>query len=384
MPNRRYKAASNRACNASCSKVEQEVTETIEDPCRTQGHSGLSCVDQRRTYGRALTLDTSNCNTESSTPLEQHSPAASELGQTQKHFMQKGMHRALTIDTSYSDIQSNAAHESCSPAASAFVSRVSTRSETDAIEGQRRKPQQALGRSLALDTSVSANENSNSSKLQTHLSRASPKSRALAQLAWPNKLSKFPKSHAHTVPAHVDRTARFSCDQGESPHKGSDARSFRRLLTSEALDAQFAQEIAAMDVHGAAFVGLNDAGDSVSDETFLEEAWESMVRTKDEEQIDLPEFSKKVLQSMGGSGEPLQITNRPTNRVETLVHSIGRVTVNLARLRNRTHEVELLSQVLSSGVVSSASSGIDSSDDEWASEPEMDIAESTTRSDIDV
>jgi len=180
MPNRRYKAASNKASNSSCSKAEQEVTEAIEAPCRTQGHSGPSCAHQRRICGRALTMDTGHCNAESSTPLEQYSPVATALGQ--KRFMHQGLHRASTIDTSHSDVQRNSAHESC-PAASALISRASTRSDTDAVEGQCRKPQQALGRAFALDTTISANESGNSHKLQTHLSRASPKSRTLPQLA---------------------------------------------------------------------------------------------------------------------------------------------------------------------------------------------------------
>jgi len=313
-------------------------------------------------------MDTGHCNAESSTPLEQYSPVATALGQ--KRFMHQGLHRASTIDTSHSDVQRNSAHESC-PAASALISRASTRSDTDAVEGQCRKPQQALGRAFALDTTISANESGNSHKLQTHLSRASPKSRTLPQLAWPNKPGMFPKSRACTELADIDHTARSSFDQGESPHHGSDARSFKRLLTSEALDAQFEQDIAAMSGHEA------EVGVSVSDEPPLEEAWESMLRARDEEELELPEFSKSVIQSVEGSVETLGITTRPTNRVETLVNCMSRVTINLARLRERTRKTELLTQltqVLSSGVVSSASSITDSSDNEKGSESNMDTA----------
>jgi len=260
-----------------------------------------------------------------------------------------------------------------SPVATASVSRASTRSETRTIEVPCGKPQQPLGRALALDTTVSAKKRIISPELQTHFSRSSPKRCTLPQSALQNKPREFPKSHAGNMPAHVDRTARSSCYQGGSLHHGSNAKRFEHLVTSKELDEQFEQELAAMDVADSmGFGDFDDVDDYVFDEPALDE------------ELKLTEFLQKVVSDVESSPESIVLTIRGTNRVETSVRCTSHVTTNLARLQNKTPECELLSQVSSSGVVTRASSVTDSGDHDAASESNIDIVDLVGRLDIDV
>jgi len=109
----------------------------------------------------------------------------------------------------------------------------------------------------------------------------------------------------------------LSCEESTVPDR-------RRLLTSEELDEQFDQQIANMQIDGA----------SASCET-----WEVLLAQQDDEDLKLPQFTRmSIADQKVSTMEVVNVPSRGQGRIGNMVHSIARISANLAKIRSKTNE----------------------------------------------
>jgi len=326
-----------RASIASRSTVERESTEIITAPCNQHGHSGTSSA---RAGGKSLTLDASSSDAKNNKSPKQYTPIPSVsqdmtisgiLGQLPGSCSTpRTKSRALTIDTSCSDgkVREQCASADASPTGAWKVHR------------------QTFGRAAAPDTFAIGKE-SNKSRTpqspQSPLSSAAPKSSTLPQLSWPSTPQR-PHARRHSMPTNIARAVWSEPAQHKSDNQSA-ARKLKRVstVTSAELDALFEQEIAAMYAVPPSR-GVEDiVVSAAADPPLIEEAWETMLRSQDEEDSDFPEFTRKVISGVKPKkrSAPDPRSGKERNRT-SMVQTIGRVAANLARLRKRALDNDLL------------------------------------------